>query len=112
VVIVYYWYSFNGGPVGDFAKLKLLLDSYASKGLELVTVNLDNTAKEAAEFVKKTSAPGTHLFQEGGMDSKYAVDYGVMMLPNLFLVGKDGKVVSRSLQVGSVEEEVKKQLAK
>jgi hypothetical protein len=112
VVIVYYWYTSNGGAVGDFAKLKLLLDSYGKQGLELVTVNLDASSKEAAEFVKKTSAPGTHLYQDGGMDSKYAVDYGVMMLPNLFLVGKDGKVVSRTLQVGGVEEEIKKQLAK
>jgi hypothetical protein len=112
VVIVYYWYSFNGGPVGDFAKLKLLLDSYAKDGLELVTVNLDNSSKEAADFVKKTSAPGTHLYQDGGTDSKYAVDYGVMMLPSMFLVGKDGKLVSRTLQPGNVEEELKKQLYK
>ncbi|HKI34421.1 MAG TPA: thioredoxin-like domain-containing protein [Gemmataceae bacterium] len=112
VVVVYYWYSFNGGPVGEFAKLKLLLDTYAVKGLELVTVNLDSSAKEASDFVKKTNAPGTHLYQEGGMDSKYAVEYGVMMLPNLFLVGKDGKVVSRTLQIGNVEEEIKKQVAK
>jgi peroxiredoxin len=112
VVVVYYWYTFNGGPVGDFAKLKLLLDSYAKQGLEVVTISLDNGPKEAAEFVKKTSAPGTHLYQEGGMDSKYAVDYGVLMLPTLFVVGKDGKVVSRTLQVDSVEEELKKQLAK
>jgi hypothetical protein len=46
------------------------------------------------------------------MDSKYAVDYGVLMLPTMFVVGKDGKVVSRTLQVDSVEEELKKQLAK
>jgi hypothetical protein len=112
VVIVYYWYSWKGGPVGDFAKLKQLLDTYGKQGLELVTVNLDNSAKEAADFAKKQGAPGTHLFQEGGMDSKYAVEYGVMMMPNLFLVGKDGKVVSRTLQVENVEGEVKKQLAK
>jgi peroxiredoxin len=112
VVIVYYWYSWKGGPVGDFAKLKQLLDTYGKQGLELVTISLDATAKEAAEFVQKTGAPGLHLFQEGGMESKYAVDYGVMMMPSLFLVGKDGKVVNRTLQVGNVEEEVKKQLAK
>jgi hypothetical protein len=112
VVVVYYWYSWKGGPVGDFAKLKQLVETYGKQGLELVTVNLDASAKEAAEFVKKAGAPGTHLFQEGGMDSKYAVEYGVMMMPNLFLVGKDGKVVSRTLQVENLEGEVKKQLAK
>ncbi len=28
------------------------------------------------------------------MESKLAADYGIMVLPNLFLVGKDGKVVT------------------
>ena len=55
--MVYYWYTFNGGPVGDFAKLKQLLDSYGPQGMELVTISLDGSAKEAAEFVKKASAP-------------------------------------------------------
>ena len=110
--MVYYWASWNGQCVGDFAKLKQLLETYGKQGLELVTVNLDSSAKEAAEFVKKAGAPGTHLFQEGGMDSKYAVEYGVMMMPNTFLVGKDGKVVSRTLQIEGIENEVKKQLAK
>lgn len=109
-VVVYYWDSWNSQSVGDFAKLKLLLDTYSSKGLELVTVNLDSSADEANAFIKKVAAPGTHLFEAGGADNKLAVNYGVMMLPTLFLVNKDGKVVNRSLQVSSLEDELKKLL--
>jgi thiol-disulfide isomerase/thioredoxin len=109
-VVVYYWASWNGQSVGDFAKLKLLLDSYGSKGLELVTVNLDTSAEEAVSFVKKTSAPGIHLHETGGMESKLATYYGVQMLPNLFLVNKEGKVVNRVVQVSNLEDELKKLL--
>jgi hypothetical protein len=35
-----------------------------------------------------------------------------MVLPNLFLADKDGKVVSRTVQVSNLEEEVKKLLNK
>jgi hypothetical protein len=31
-----------------------------------------------------------------------------MVLPNLFLVGKDGKVISRGVQIGGLEDEIKK----
>jgi hypothetical protein len=109
VVVVYYWASWNQQCVGDFAKLKLLLDANAGK-LELVTVNLDTTAKEANDFLQRAPAPGTHLHQDGGLDCPLAVQYGIMGLPNLFLVGKDGKVLSRTIQVNTLEDELKKQL--
>ncbi len=110
VVVVYYWASWNSQSSGDFAKLKALADGQG-KGVEVVCVNLDNTAKEAHDFLATAPAIGIHLYQ-GGLDSKPATDYGVMVLPNLFLVGKDGKVVNRNVQINNLEDEVKKQLQK
>lgn len=112
VVVVYYWASWNKErSIGDFAALKLLLDTYGSKGLALVCVNLDNTAEEANAFLQRSPAPGIHLFQPGGLESPLATQYGVMVLPNLFLVDKEGKVISRTLQqVSHLEEELKKRL--
>jgi thiol-disulfide isomerase/thioredoxin len=110
VVIVYYWASWNQQCVGDFAKLKLLLDTYGAKGVDLVSVNLDTTAEEAKSFLTKAPAPGTHLFQAGGLESPLATQYGILGLPNLFLVGKDGKVVSRTVQITTLETEIQKQL--
>ncbi len=109
LVVVYYWASWNQQCVGDFAKLKLLLDTHANKGLTLVCVNLDNTAEEATAFLRKIQAPGVHLFQPGGLDSPLATQYGVMVLPNLFLA-KDGKILNRTVQVGNLEDEIKKAL--
>jgi thiol-disulfide isomerase/thioredoxin len=109
VVAVYYWASWNNQCVGDFARLKQLLDANAGK-LELVTVNLDTHADEAVEFLRRSPAPGTHLHQDGGLDSPLAVQYGIMGLPSMFLIGKDGNVVSRNVQVSTLEDELKKQL--
>ena len=110
VVAVYYWASWNGQCVGDFAKLKMLLDTYGSKGFEVVGVNLDSSVDEATSFVKRAQVPGYQLYKDGGLDSPMAVQYGILVLPNLFLVGKDGKVHSRTVQVGNLEEELKKLL--
>ena len=112
VVVVYYWASWNSQTASDFSKLKALMDTQGSKGVELVCVNLDNTAKEAQDFLSRSPAPGVHLFQCGGLESKLATDYGIFVLPNLFLVGRDGKVVSRNVQINNLDDEVKKQLAK
>jgi hypothetical protein len=110
VLAVYYWTSQNPQAVGDFARLKQLQDGYGSKGFEVVSVNLDATPAEASAYLKRSPAPGTHLYQAGSLESKLATDYGIMVPPHLFLVGKDGKVVSRAAQVGTLEDELKKLL--
>src|SRR5207245_1979427 len=64
-VAVYYWASWNGQCVGDFAKLKLLLDTYAKEGLELVCISLDTNKDDATNFLKRSPVSGTHLFKDG-----------------------------------------------
>jgi hypothetical protein len=110
VVLVYYWASWNSQCAGDFARLKTILDSQGSKGLELVGVNLDNTPEDGRKFLKSNGSPGTHVYLPGGLEGKPATDYGIMVLPQLFLVGKDGKVINRNAQIANVEDEVKKLL--
>jgi hypothetical protein len=113
VVVVYYWASWNRERcIGDFATLKSLQENYGSKGLALVCVNLDNTAEVATNFLRQYPLPeAAQLFQPGGLESPLATQYGVMVLPNLFLVDKDGKVISRTIQqVSSLDEELRKHL--
>jgi hypothetical protein len=111
MVVVYYWGGWNKERcVGDFATLRLLLDTYAGK-LAVVCVNLDNTADDARTFLQRVQAPGIHLFQAGGLESPLATQYGILFLPHLFLVDKDGKVLSRTVQqVSSLDGELKKRL--
>jgi hypothetical protein len=109
VVVVYYWWN-GQEATSDFGKLKRLLEGYGAKGVELVTVNLDGSAAEAQRFLASNPSAGTHLYEAGGLESKLATSYGVQVLPNTFLVGKDGKVVSRNVQINSLEDEVKKLL--
>ena len=107
VVIVYYWASWNSQCAADFAKLKQIVD--ANKGVELLCVNLDNRGEEAKAFLMRHSeAPALHLYQPGGQESKLATDYGIMSLPHLFLVNRDGKAASRTVQVNNLEDEIKK----
>jgi peroxiredoxin len=112
VVVVYYWASWNQQCATDFLKLQTLANGYGSKGMDIVCVNLDNAPVDATTFIQKNQAPGTHLYMPGGLDSPLAVQYGVMVLPNMFLVGRDGKVVSHTVQMTSVEDEIKKLLEK
>jgi hypothetical protein len=108
VVVVYYWASWNQQCSSDFEKLRNLLRNQAGKGVELVCVNLDSSPPEGGD-VRNT--PAVHLYHPGGLETNpLATQYGIMVLPNLFLVDKDGKVVSRTVQINNLEDEVKKLL--
>ncbi len=107
VVVVYYWAGWNTQSVGDFAKIKSVLEANKD-AVELLAINLDGKPEEGKAYLERHTPPGTHLYQSGGLEGKLATDYGIMVLPQTFLVGKDGKVANRNVQLGSLDEEVKK----
>jgi peroxiredoxin len=112
VVIVYYWSSDSTSCAADFARLKQLQSTYSAKGVEVVGVSLDDRAAQAQQYLKTNNVAGTHLFQaseNGGMNSPLATQYGIMGLPHVILVGRDGRVLSRSIQITELDETLKKQ---
>ena len=111
VVIVYYCAGWGSTVPEDAKKLQALVSQYGAKGLQVVTVCLDNDAKTAVGTVQNNKIPGSHLFMPGGLDaSPLASSYGVLVVPHVFILGKDGKVVNRNAQMANLEDEVKKLL--
>ena len=111
VVVVFYWASWSSTLGEDAKRLRELATTYGPKGLELVTVCLDDDPKAAAQSVAGLGLPGVHLHQPGGVDrSPLAAAYGIQVVPHLFLVGKDGKVLNRSAQITTLEDDLKKMM--
>lgn len=109
VVLVYYCASWSQTLPEDAKKLQSIVTQYGPKGLHLVTVCLDTEAKNAMAAVQNNKLPGTHLFMPGGLDaSPLASSYGILVIPHLFIVGKNGAVVNRNAQLANLEDEVKK----
>jgi len=109
VAIVYFWASWNNQSIGDFAKIKAIMETYGAKGLELVAVNCDQTAAEGQAVVQRAGVGGVHLHQPGGLEGKLCLEQGLMVLPHLFLVGKDGKVVNKNAQLATIEDDIRRQ---
>lgn len=108
VVVVCFWSSQSENFDVDFRKLKLSTDG--KKDVELVCVNLDDTAAKAADAVRKTGAPGIHVFQAGNNNSgnPLGIHFGIQILPTVFVVGRDGRVTNNAVQLSDLETELKK----
>jgi len=114
IVLVYYWTSDNPTQcAADFGRLKVLLNKNA-KDLELVCVNLDSNVREAEAFVRENAVPGIHVTCSDagstGLQCKLALQYGIQVMPQMFLLGRDGKVVNKSAQGAMVADDIAKLL--
>lgn len=108
VIVVYYWASWVSTLEQDAKKLKELATTYGPKGLEIVTVCLDDDPQLGVKAIQAVQLPGTHLHQRGGVDaSPLATAYGIHLPPHAFVVGKDGKVVNKNAAVLTLDGDLK-----
>jgi hypothetical protein len=74
--------------------VKKKYEAYHEKGFEVVGISLDREREKLEEFLKDEGTRWATIYDEGGWDCPMATYYGVMSIPNVWLVDKDGKVVS------------------
>ncbi len=112
IVVVHYWASNSSTAADDFARLKRVLST--QKDVELVCVNLDDKTDKAVTFLQQNgiALQAYHIAQAArdpnGMRGALANYYGINVLPTVFLVGRDGRVVNARLQVADLDEALKK----
>ena len=113
VVVVHYWSTSSTTHLLDLAALKQIIEQASPKAnVELVCVTLDDSRSKARDAVTKSRVQGIHLFgssnNASGMNSPAATQYGIQMLPTLFMIGRDGRVTNNALQIADIETELKK----
>lgn len=110
VVLIHYWATWCEPCKQDMETIKTIQAKYGSQGFVPVGVNLDQDPKDAATFLRTKSLPWVQLYEPGGLDSRLAAELGILTLPTMILVGKDGKVLNRNIHAGELDAELKKVL--
>ncbi len=100
-LLVTFWATWAGPAKRDMPELAKLYAKYKAKGFEVLAVNLDNEKADLDAYLQTASLPWPELFEAGGMESRLAVEFGIISLPTMILVDPDGKVVNRSLRTAA-----------
>jgi thiol-disulfide isomerase/thioredoxin len=108
IVLIHYWATWADPCKPDLATIKSLQAKYGSQGFYPVGVNVDTASKDALDFVRQEKLSWPQLFEQGGLDGPLATGLGVLTLPTMILVGKDGRVINRSVNAGELDAELKK----
>lgn len=90
VVYLDFWASWCVPCRHSFPWMNAMQKKYGTKGLEVVTINMDKKRELADEFLKKFPANFTVAFDSEG---KSAESYGVMGMPSSYIINRKGEIV-------------------
>ncbi len=111
VLLVTFWATFETVK-RDLPELNKVYQKYHPGGFEVIGVSLDNERRDLDAFLKETPLPWPQIFEPGGMDSRLAVEYGIISLPTMILVDDKGKVLNRNIRTAAdLDRQLEKLLA-
>jgi peroxiredoxin len=95
VVLVCFWATGVGPCRALLPAIRQKYDRFHDRGFEVVGVSVDSDRKALEKYMKENPAPWITLHDKGN-DGKHsaAERCGLVMIPSLFLVGRDGNVIS------------------
>jgi peroxiredoxin len=82
-----------------------------AKGLNIVSVSLDNDVTKWKEAIAKDKLTWTQVSNLKEMDDPIALQYGVTQIPSTFLLGADGKIVAIDLTGEALKTKINELLA-
>jgi len=91
VVYLDFWASWCAPCRHTFPWMQKIQQQYQSRGLEVVTINMDENVEDANEFLRDLRPKFTVLFDPNG---QVAGAYQLPTMPSSFLITRDGRVAS------------------
>jgi thiol-disulfide isomerase/thioredoxin len=109
-VLVHYWATWCEPCKVDIARIRELQEKY-QRDIVVVGIALDEDKSALQQFLAKKPLNWPQLFEPGGLDGRLAEDLGVLTLPTMLLIDKEGIVVERNILVTDLENKLKEVVA-
>ncbi|MEZ6068340.1 MAG: redoxin domain-containing protein [Planctomycetaceae bacterium] len=106
VVAVVFWATWCKPCVEELPQLLELYRQQKPNGFEVIGVNLDSEGAPIQQFVQQFKVPWPHVAEPGGLESRPAREFGIITLPTMFLIDKQGKVVTSNASIEDLKERV------
>ncbi len=107
VVLIQYWATWCAPAKNDLPVLKQLAAKYG-KDFTVLGVSLDTNPRELGAYLADNAISWPQIFEEGGPESRLADALGIITVPTMILVDRQGRVVNRNIQTAEIEPELKK----
>lgn len=105
VVLVDFWATWCGPCVAEIPNVLEQYRKYRDKGFEVVGISLDEDREALAAFVAEKKVPWP-IILDAAADGpqRMAAHYGITGIPQLILIGRDGRVITLEARGKQLEE--------
>ena len=110
VVLVDFWAVWCGPCIAEMPNVKKVYEKYKDKGFDIIGISLDTDGTRLRDFLKENDIPWRQVFSGEGWDSPVSRQYGIYSIPNMWLIDKEGKLISNSARGEKLESMVVKAL--
>lgn len=89
VILLDFWASWCGPCRESLPWMQAMQEKYGARGFQVVTINVDENSKDAAELLKELGVSVLALMDPSGRIPEM---YDLQSMPSSFLIGRDGKI--------------------
>jgi len=112
VVLVDFWATWCGPCVAETPNMKAVFDAFGKDArFAMIGLSLDEKADAPRDYAKKNGLGWTQGFLGEWSKTDVPAKYGVNGIPDIFLIGPDGKILAKGLRGPGAKAAVAKALA-
>ena len=110
VLLVDFWAVWCGPCVAEMPNVKRVYNTYKDQGFDILGISLDNDEKTLRDYLKKNEIPWRQAFDGQGWDSTVPSIYGIRGIPTMWVIDKDGALISENARGENLEKIIVKAL--
>ncbi len=107
VVLIDFWATWCPPCRAEVPDVVATYKKYHDKGFDVLGISLDQDKDALMSFTKENGMVWPQAFDGKGWDSSISSSFGITEIPTMWLVGKDGKVITTNARddlAGQVEK--------
>ena len=107
VVLLDFWATWCGPCIAELPNVKRVYEKYRDKGFRIISISLDREKQTLRQFVEQREIRWPQIYDaDREADKQIARRYGVNAIPQMILVGRDGKIIDTRLRGSALETAV------
>jgi thiol-disulfide isomerase/thioredoxin len=110
VLLLDFWATWCGPCRAELPNVLKIHQKHHANGFEIIGISLDQDRAKLLEFAKQQKMTWPQYFDGLGWGNKLAGKYGIMSIPQTFLLDAQGKIIARDLRGEELENAVAKAL--